>query len=317
VDDMTVDGTVLRVLPDDPQKEPLVWQMYKLRLKAVGVQRPMHYEAQLRNATPPGLIDVSGQFGPWNLRNPRQTGVNGSYRFAHADLGVYKGISGILSSSGDFTGVLEHINVRGRTDTPEFAVSATGHPVHLRTEFDATVDGTTGDTLLHPVIARFGKTTLRTEGGVTHEPGKDGKTVRLHAVVENGSLADVMRLGLKGSPPMTGRVSFQSNLVIPPGDRDIVDKMGLDGRFAVAGGKFTSAATQKKVAGLSERAQGNPEGDGESDVLSNLQGIFDVERSDLAERAPVRGAGRRYSFAGHVRDARRIAQLPRHGNDGR
>ncbi len=274
VAEITADGTVLRILPKDPGKEPLVWDIYKLRLKSVGAERPLHFDAQLRNAKPPGLIETSGEFGPWNARAPRRTAVKGTYRFANADLGDFKGIAGKLFSTGKFDGVLERLEVRGTTDTPDFMVTSAGNPVDLKTEFSATVDGTSGDTLLHPVIATFGGTTVKTEGGVTGKPGEKGKTVRLNAVVQNGYLADVLKLGVKKRPPMTGRISFRSLIEIPPGDRDIMQKLHLDGRFDIEAGKFTSAETQKKISGLSERAQGDPEGGGDADVLSNLRGRF-------------------------------------------
>ncbi len=280
--ELAADGTVLRILPKDPGKEPLVWNIYKLRLKSAGAERPMHFDAQLRNAKPPGLIDTSGEFGPWNARTPRRTAVKGTYRFEHADLGDFKGIAGKLSSTGKFDGVLERLEVAGTTDTPNFMVTSAGNPVDLKTDFKATVDGTSGDTLLHPVVATFGRTTVRTEGGVTGKPGEKGKTVRLNAVVENGYLADVLKLGVKKRPPMTGRISFRSLIEIPPGDRDIMQKMHLDGRFDIEAGKFTSAETQKKLSGLSERAQGDPEGGGDSDVLSNLRGRFRLKDGVIA-----------------------------------
>lgn len=274
VEEMVADGTVLNILPKDPEKQPLVWNIYKLKLKSIGPDRPMHYDAQLRNAKPPGLIDANGEFGPWDADEPRRTAVSGKYKFQNADLGDFKGISGKLSSTGEYRGVLEKLEVKGQTDTPDFTVTSAGNPVHLKTEFEATVDGTNGDTLLHPVIAHFGSTTVKAEGGVTGTRGQKGKTVRLDSIVQDGDLADVLRLGVKNRPPMTGRISFQSLIEIPPGDRDIMDKMRLDGKFEIESGKFTSAQTQQKIAGLSERAQGDPEGGGDSDVLTDLRGRF-------------------------------------------
>ncbi len=64
---------------------------------------------------------------------------------------VFRGIAGILSSQGSYRGKLDRIEVQGTTDTPDFMAYASGHRVHLKTEFSATVDGTDGDTYLHPV----------------------------------------------------------------------------------------------------------------------------------------------------------------------
>jgi hypothetical protein len=274
IQELAADGTVLRILPKDPDKEPLVFDIYRLRMKSVGTEKPMQFDAQLRNAKPPGMIYSTGEFGPWNFDDARRTPVKGGYRFENADLGDLKGIAGKLSSTGEYAGLLERLEVRGTTDTPDFQVTRAANPVHLKTEFSATVDGTSGDTLLHPVVAHFGETTVTAEGGVTGTPGKKGKTVRLNTVVKDGNLGDVLQLGVKDRPPMRGRISFNSVLEIPPGDRDIMDKMKLDGQFSIESGKFTSAATQKKISGLSERAQGEPEGGGDSDVLTDMRGKF-------------------------------------------
>jgi hypothetical protein len=93
---VVADGTILRILPKEPGKDPLTFNIYKLTLTSVADFRPMHYEAQLRNAKPPGLIAADGDFGPWNTADPGQTGLNGKYTFSNADLNVFKGISGRL-----------------------------------------------------------------------------------------------------------------------------------------------------------------------------------------------------------------------------
>ena len=211
IEHMDADGTVLRVFPKTQGKQPLTFHIYKLSLHTVSGHAAMSYRAELHNAKPPGLIDAAGDFGPWDAEDPAGTPVSGKYRFSNADLGVFKGISGELSSRGQFHGELGKIEVNGETDTPDFAVSIAGHPVDLKTTFNATVDGENGDTFLHPVKARFGQTTVVCQGAVAGEPDAKGKTVSLNSVVQNGELADVLRLAVKSDlAPMTGRISFHS-----------------------------------------------------------------------------------------------------------
>ncbi len=277
VGEVVADGTILRILTKDAAKAPLTFDVYKLTLTSVGEFSPMHYQAQLRNAKPPGLIASSGEFGPWNTADPGKTHLDGKYTFSNADLGVFKGVSGRLSSTGQFYGVLQRIEVDGQTDTPDFSVNVAGHKIHLATTFSATVDGENGNTLLHPVDARFGDTTVHCEGGVTRKPGEQGKTVALNAVVQDGRLADVLRLGVRSEPPpMTGNISFHARIEIPPGDRDITDKLRLDGQFDIRGGKFTKSDLERKVSKLCERSRGDTEGNGQGDVASNLKGTFRV-----------------------------------------
>lgn len=275
IEKIVADGTQLEIFPKKANKQPLRFDIYRLTLTSVGADRPMRYQAQLRNAKPPGLIRASGDFGPWQAGEPGQTPVTGRYEFSNADLGVFKGISGKLASTGGFRGVLEQIEASGQTEVPDFTVKAGGHAVNLKTTFEATIDGVNGDTRLHPVTGYFGQTVVIANGGVSEVPGSKGKTVSLDAVVENGDLADVLRLGVKSDPPpMRGRISFHSKIVIPPGDRDIAEKLYLKGQFDIESGKFTTPAIQQKVSALSEHGSGRPKGNGQSDVISNLSGKF-------------------------------------------
>ena len=117
------------------------------------------------NPKPVGEIHSTGHFGPWQ-DEPRDTPVDGGFSFTQADLGTIKGISGTLSSSGTYRGRLGEIGVTGTTDTPNFALDVSEHPMDLKTVFDATVDGTTGDTRLNSVRASFLETVLQVSGMV-------------------------------------------------------------------------------------------------------------------------------------------------------
>ena len=116
------DGTILRVLPRKSGKEPLEFDIRRLHLHSVGIDRPMEFDAELRNAKPPGIIRSHGRFGPWAAGEPGDTPVSGDYTFQDADLSVFRGIAGILSSQGNYRGKLERIEVQGATDTPDFMV---------------------------------------------------------------------------------------------------------------------------------------------------------------------------------------------------
>jgi len=264
-EEVVADGTRLEILPLDSNKLPLQFDIYKLSLTSAGAEQPMHYRAQLRNAKPPGIIDANGDFGPWNALDPGQTGVTGKYQFSNADLSVFRGISGRLSSQGEFHGQLGRIEVNGETDTPDFEVSVGGHLMRLRTTFSATVDGTNGDTLLHAVNAHFGRTTAVAQGKIAGEQEVPGKTIMLDVAVQDGDVADVLRMGVKSEPPpMNGRIRFHAKIRIPPGVGDIPDRMELNGQFEIAGGRFTNAKLEHTLSTISERTRGNTDGPVES-----------------------------------------------------
>jgi hypothetical protein len=130
----------------------------------VGWKGPLTYHLKVRNPEPPGEVTTSGKFGVWNKIDPGQTPISGEYKFEQADLGVYHGIAGRLSSMGEFGGTLGHIDISGTTDTPDFEVKSGKHPVKLVTEFSAYVDGTHGDTFLKRVDAHFFENPHRSAG---------------------------------------------------------------------------------------------------------------------------------------------------------
>ena len=166
-----------------------------------------------------------------------------------ADLGVFKGISGVLSAKGTFDGLLHRIKIHGETTVPEFALVSAGNPVPLHAKYDATVDGTNGDTFLDRVDASFLNTSLTAKGGVFHTPGRKGRTVRLDVTMTRARLEDLMRLAIKTArPPMTGALSLLTNLELPPGDEDVVKKLALEGHFQIEQTQFTDSGTQNKIA---------------------------------------------------------------------
>src|ERR1700733_1837695 len=175
VDELLADGATLEILPKKSDKLPLEFDLRELAVDDAGLGQPMRFRAVLTNAKPPGDIHSSGTVGPWQADDPALTPVRGDYVFQNADLSVFKGIAGTLSSEGSYEGVLDQVSVRGRTDTPDFTVKVSGNPVHLVTQFQAVVDGMNGDTRLDRVNGQFGHTSLIASGvvrGKGRTPGK-------------------------------------------------------------------------------------------------------------------------------------------------
>ncbi|MGH9550397.1 MAG: hypothetical protein ACRD3W_13525, partial [Terriglobales bacterium] len=123
IKEIVSDDAELRLLPKSADKDPHVFAIHHLVMHSVGLDRPASFTAQLTNAVPPGEIETKGSFGPWSPDDPGQTPLAAQYTFDKADLGYFKGISGILSSTGKFGGVLEKIEVEGKTSTPDFTVT--------------------------------------------------------------------------------------------------------------------------------------------------------------------------------------------------
>jgi len=279
IEKIIANGAVLEIEPKIEGKDPLRFDIEKLLLRNVGPGQPMAFNAELTNAKPPGLIASQGTFGPWQRDDPRATAVSGAYNFQNADLGVFKGISGTLSSTGQYRGVLQQINVDGATDTPNFALKRGGEPVHLKTTFHSVVNGTDGDTILDPVDAHFLASEFICRGGVLHQGAGHGKTVDLYAVAPHARIEDILRLVMGGGRPvLTGDVDFKSKILIPPGHEDVLEKLRLDGRFKLDHGEFTSPKVEERLLTLSDRARGVSKKEEQEEppqtVASDFDGVF-------------------------------------------
>ncbi|MCU1249814.1 MAG: hypothetical protein JWQ49_2843 [Edaphobacter sp.] len=276
VDEIVFEDSKLVIGTLKPDKDPLDFEMSRIVMRNVGPNAPWDYDATLVNATPKGDIHAKGTFGPWNNDSPGDSAVTGHYTFDHADLNTIKGIGGILSSVGEFTGQLDDIVVDGTTETPDFSLDTANHPMPLHTRFHAIVDGTNGNTYLQPVEARLGESDFSCHGAVVNVKGK-GHIIDLDVTVPNGRIQDFLQLGVKTTPVvMTGRLMMKTKLHIPPGKQSVTRKIGLKGGFTLRQIHFTNPEVEDKVDMLSLRAQGDAKDakPGAEDVHSEMVGQF-------------------------------------------
>ncbi len=279
VDKLICDRAQLIVNTLRPGKLPLEFDIENLKMTRVGPGLPMHFDANLTNPKPVGQIQSSGLFGPWQPDSPRDTPVSGIYSFAHADLGTIKGLGGILSSTGKYAGILDNIVVDGATDTPDFRIATSGHPVPLHTDFHAVVDGTSGDTYLQPVKAKLLSSWLVANGSVVRMKDPNGHRVELEVVIEKGKIDDLLRLAIRTEPPvMTGSIRLKTKFDLSPGKADFANRLKLAGSFQVSGAHFTNDKFQEKVDALSAKTQGRPKAaqDIADNVSSEMKGTFSL-----------------------------------------
>ncbi len=281
---IAADAKVIFV-PRDPEKPPKTWAIHDLRMTKVGAESAMPFTAVVTNAVPPGEIETSGTFGPWVADEPGETPLSGQFTFTKADLSVFKGVSGILSAIGSYSGHLRSIEVQGTTDTPDFAVTVGGNPVHLQATYLAIVNGTDGNTRLEHIDARFLDTRILAVGDVRHTPERKGREVVLDLTLEDSRLEDVLRLAVDTpEPTMTGGLTLQTAFRLPPGDQDVVEKLELDGVFNISGGRFTNGEVQQRINGLSARARGQRQEEGQAParVTSDFSGTFELGNGALS-----------------------------------
>jgi hypothetical protein len=280
VDEIVCNDTDLVIVPKKEGKDPLDFDIHDLVLKSVGADKPFDFHGNLTNAKPQGEIATRGTFGPWDADEPGDTPVTGTYKFTDADLGPLPGIAGNLSSTGDYHGQLNEIEVEGQTDTPNFSLDPVGHPVPLHTDFSATVNGTDGDTYLHPVRATLGQSLIIAEGSVVRVPAKQGHIIKLNVSASNARIQDILSLAMNSDKPfMTGPAKIKAKLLIPPGKQKVLEKMVLDGQVGLEDAQWSSPEIRDKLASLSRHAEGQPENEEAGSSVSDLHGDFRLEKA--------------------------------------
>jgi hypothetical protein len=281
IDRLTSRAARLEIVSRERGKLPRTFEIHDLVMLGLGDGDGAEFEATLTNPTPKGLIQTRGTFGPWNGAQPSATRVRGDYVFKDANLNTIKGIGGTLSSKGAYSGVLERIDVKGETTTPNFSVDVAGQPVPLATRFHAVVDGTNGNTWLEDVQARLLETVILAKGAVVRTEDVKGRRVTLDIAIKEGRIEDLLKLALKsGKPLMTGGIRLTTKFVLPAGDEEVVDKLQLAGSFVLDHARFTNVNVQEKVNTLSHRGRGQAEGGGPG-VVSNLSGKFTLRNASL------------------------------------
>jgi hypothetical protein len=274
----------LAIWPDERGKAPKVWAIHRLSMQDVAIGESMPFQATLTNAVPPGEIETSGTFGPWQPADPGKTPLHGQFVFSRADLDVFHGIGGTLAAHGTFGRSLDHIDVNGETETPDFVIRESGHPFALHARYHAIVDGTNGDTILDRIDASFLQSSLVAKGKVVDaNKDKPGRTVTLDITMDHARVEDVMTMAVKTpQPPLTGGLKMHTAFVLPPGESDVIDRLRLNGRFFMSNARFTRIDVQKKINELSHRSRGKTNEEATVGVVSNFQGEFRLAHGTLA-----------------------------------
>jgi AsmA-like C-terminal region len=281
LDEVQIHDSVLAILPGDPTKKPLRFDLHNVRLESAGKNVAMKYNASLTNAKPQGEIMSTGNLGPWAADEPGDTPLNGDYVFDKADLGVFDGIAGILHSTGTFEGTLDAISARGTATVPDFRLKQSGNPVPLKTKFEVLVDGTKGNTILKPVVGTLGKTTFTTSGAVIKHEADNHRTINLDVDMPKGNLRDLLTLAMKGKSFMEGQITLKTKIKIPPLSGKVKEKLMLDGQFEITNGKFLRSKIQDHIDTLSRRGQGQPKNLEIDEVVLGMAGTFNMENQKI------------------------------------
>ena len=273
---------------DKPDKLPLEFAIAHIKLANPASSGTMSFDAELTNPKPEGTIITSGSIGPWHGTDLGEIPLAGDYRLEHAKLASFKEIAGDLNSTGHYQGTLRALTVDGETQTPDFRLTHFGNALPLQTRFHAQVDGTNGDTWLDPVEATLGHSHFTAQGAIVRvmeaensvAPQSIGHDIALTVNVDKARIEDFLRLASRTETLlMTGDVQVKTKLHIPPGPKQVHERLQLNGWFALEKARFTSAKIQGRIAELSLRGQGRPQDVKTTDaagILSQMQGSFQM-----------------------------------------
>jgi hypothetical protein len=272
----------------DPAKDSIVFPFNKLVLSDPGKNQPFVYDSILENPKPIGQIHSVGHIGPWVFTAPRQTPVDGNYTFDHTDLSSVTGLNGTLTSAGRITGVLGAMAVHGTTETPDFSLDISARPFAVHTEFQALVDGTTGDVALQAVEAKFLKSTLHANGLISRSTTKvPGHNIAIDVHMARGRGEDLLTLFSKSSPPLLyANMTLNGHVEVPPGKERLVMKMRARGTASLAGARWSSESVQQNVNTLSQRAEDNAKQAMKDPaanplVTSTMTGTFAIQNGNI------------------------------------
>ena len=275
VDELLANGTGVEFISADRHSSALVFDVHEALLHHVRWGKPIEYRLKFHNPNPPGEISVEGNFGPWADGHPQDTPMSGNYNFTNADLSVYGGIAGVLSSTGKFDGAFKHINVSGVTETPDFVVSSGGHKHRLVTHFDGYVDATQGNTFLSRVECRLDRTTVIARGSIASSTNEKDKVADLHFAARHGHIEDILGPFVSAPrSPMSGDLLFAAHAQLAHGNQPFLESVKLQATFGIDDGSF-KPETQRDVDALSAGARGENKEDPET-VLTDLKGTVDL-----------------------------------------
>lgn len=273
IDHFITEGGSIQFLPSEAGKTPLTFDIHAMHLRNVGVGVRIPFETTLTNPVPEGLVEASGEVGPFIRGRLPESELSGTYVFTDANLATINGIGGILQSEGTFGGTIRQIDVNGKADVTDFSLDLGGTPMPLTADFDAVVTGTNGTTVLERVDAVLRDTPMSVSGAVLNLSGPDNRALEFAVSIEEGRIEDILTLVIDSPEPvMTGQLAVEAQMRLPPGPTPVSERLEVEGEFGLTESQFTGERAQSSVASLSRRSLGQNEEEAADTVMTDLTG---------------------------------------------
>ena len=261
------------------------------------------YQALISPGKPACRIAAEGQIGPFDWSHLENAALSGQFKIEEGDLKVYRGIRGTFTGAGSFSGPIRKVVCNGTVDVPEFRLTGHHHSTHLLTSYRAVVDGSTGDTTLNQVQAKFNHTEIEATGVIRTDAEQPGKDLFLEVNVEQGQIQDLLlpfALGKRAA--MTGEVRLSAKVDLPPGPARFLEKLKIKAEFDINHGRFASERTQSRINDLSKSAEGVPKAEAKGNrtiIFSELRGRVEAQNGNaIFSRSQFLAPGAEASISG-------------------
>ncbi len=274
IERLVADSMRLTVMARDPSRDAQQWDIRDLVMQPFSLDAATPFRATIDTPLPGERAGLTGTVGPWPRDDFQLLPVTGEYTFV-GDAGTVPGLDGRLDATGAILGTLERLATHGTVTSPAIGLrSNDAGRLTMSTTYDAVFDGTNGDLFLTRVATTLADSTFETSGRVTRMKGTGGRHVSLSVkALERADVADVMRLLVDGArPPLSGQLSLDATLELPPGASEVLDRIAVEGAFRITRARFASADMQGKVDELSRRGQGRPADIAVAKVPSDMRG---------------------------------------------
>jgi len=273
----------LVVMARDADHDSQEWDIRDLLMEPFSLDAAAPFSASIDTPLPLDRAKVTGTLGPFPHGDFNQLPIVAEYTFA-GDAGSVPGLDGRLEATGAILGTLERLATNGTVTSPAIGLRGTkGGQMPMTTAFEAVLDGTNGNLVLTKAATTLAESTFETSGRVLRVKGTGGRQISLAVnTPERADVADVLRLLVDGArPPLSGRLSLDATLDLPPGPADVIARIVVAGTFRLTRARFANAEAQGKVDDLSRRGQGKPSDTTIANVPYDMRGRVRLRRQEL------------------------------------
>jgi hypothetical protein len=109
---------------------------------------------------------------------------------------------------------------------------------------------------------------------------QQGHQITLDVTTPKARIEDILQLAINSDQAfLRGPIRVVAKLSLPPGKQKVIDKMSLDGTFAITSGRWASAEMREKLESFSRHAEGKPEDEDAGSAVTDLKGRFVLKNS--------------------------------------